>query len=211
MTIEETREKILTDDAFVVSETDKIRYLYTLKHEIRFARTREEEIYTESVAEHVYGMHMVANYFLPLEDSAGEWNWKRVYEMITWHDTDEIETGDSVSFTKTDADRKRGQEAIPIMLKKVPAHMKSNAETILAEFEDQQTIESRFVKAIDKIESSIEVFDDNYRPIMHHNGESRTIHNSIKFPYTKDFPYINRFAEVIANNLEQRGFFAPEA
>ncbi len=68
MTIEETREKILTDDAFVLEELRKLQYLYGQQQVIRSNLTRTEDIMTESVAEHIYGLTVLAHYFSLLEE-----------------------------------------------------------------------------------------------------------------------------------------------
>ena len=83
-------------DEEVLEEVKKIQYLYTLKREIRYAETRCDE--TESVAEHIYGMHICAMYFLPLEDPLCTWDKSRIFQMITLHDIDEIETGDVMRY-----------------------------------------------------------------------------------------------------------------
>ena len=58
MTLEEfTKERILEDTA-------KLQYLFGLKKVIRYNQGRAETDSTESVAEHVYGMHILAQYYL---------------------------------------------------------------------------------------------------------------------------------------------------
>ena len=108
---------------YVISEVRKLQYLYQLKKEIRYAQNRHEEDSTESVAEHIYGMHILAAYFLPLVDTKGEWDKARIYEMITQHDIDEIETGDIVGYLNTDSDREKGLQAIQTVIEKSPEHM----------------------------------------------------------------------------------------
>lgn len=66
--LEQIRKNILESDEFVLSETGKIQYLYGLKHETRYIVERNEDVASESVAEHVYALHILADYFLPLED-----------------------------------------------------------------------------------------------------------------------------------------------
>jgi hypothetical protein len=68
MTITEIRQKLLASDEFVIAELQKVQTLYALKRVIRYNHTREHDVHTESVAEHVFGMHCLVEYFLPLED-----------------------------------------------------------------------------------------------------------------------------------------------
>ena len=39
---------------YILSEVSKLQYLYKLKQEIRYGQARPEDLYTESVAEHLH-------------------------------------------------------------------------------------------------------------------------------------------------------------
>ena len=144
MTFDEfTKERILEDMA-------KLQYLYRLKKVIRYDQNRHETDSTESVAEHVYGMHILAHYFLPLEDPGGNWNDARIYEMITLHDVDEIETGDILGWAKTPEQRLLEAEATEVVIQKSPVHMQIKLKQRLSEYETQETPEAKFARAIDK-------------------------------------------------------------
>ena len=119
MDLNATQEKILTDKAFVIEEVQRIQFFYGLKMEIRYGEIRKDM--TESVAEHIYGMHVLAEYFMPLEDDTQTWNRENIYSMITWHDMDELETGDMIGYKKTDADRQREATAIKTVINPAPA------------------------------------------------------------------------------------------
>ena len=207
MTIPELQQKILTDDAFVIEEVLRIQHLYGLKHEIRYAQKRIEDIRTESVAEHVYGMHVIAHYFSDLEDPEHKLNWARVTDMITWHDIGEIETGDMLGQLKTDTDRQRDLEGNQMILEKMTPHLASSVGDLLDEYEAAKTPEAKFAKAIDKTEVVFETYDENYRVIFQTNQTTKAQHEKTKLPYVKDFPYIKRFCEVTRENLAKQGFF----
>ena len=102
MTISEIRQKLLASDEFVIAELQKVQTLYALKRVIRYNHTREHEEHTESVAEHVFGMHCLGDYFLPLEDLEGEWQRSKIHSMIQYHDIDEIITGDTIGYLKSE-------------------------------------------------------------------------------------------------------------
>jgi len=210
MTIEETRQKILTDDAFVLEEMERVRYLYGLKKEIRYAQDRHNEIDTESVAEHIYGMHVIANYFLPLEDPEGKLDKLKILEMITWHDMEEIETGDTISHLKTEIHHKEAEIGLEIALSKIPEHLRDDVTVLMTEYEAHESPEARFTKAIDKAEPMFEVWDESYKKILHKNGNTRTNHWETKEKHIRDFPYIYRFLNVGTDRLESKGFFLPE-
>lgn len=207
MTIEEIRQRILDDDDFVISETERLRYLYKLKKEIRFALKREEVLDTESVAEHIYGMHVLANYFLPLEDLNSEWDKLRILETITWHDMDEIETGDTISHWKTEVHEKEAELALPKVIANLPEVIRLHTKELMREYEAKTTPEARFVKAIDKAEPLFEMRFDSYKQVLHDNGNTLENHWDTKRKYVESFPYIFRFVDVLTNVLEKEGFF----
>lgn len=210
MTIEETREKILNDDAFVLEEIQKVRYLYGLKKEIRYAQKRHSAIDTESVAEHIYGMHVIANYFLPLEDIGDKLDKLKILKMITWHDMEEIETGDTISHKKTEAHLKEAEIGLEVALSKIPTLLQPEVTDLMTEYEAHQTPEAKFAKAIDKAEPMFEVWDEVYKEILHKNGNTVTNHMETKEKHVKDFPYIYRFVKVGTDRLEKNGFFLSE-
>ena len=70
MTTQEIKNKILTDPKFVAEELQKLSLYYQLKHTLRWGFENDEEDVQESVAEHVYGMNMLSEYFLPLHSES---------------------------------------------------------------------------------------------------------------------------------------------
>lgn len=211
MTIEDTRNQILTDDEFVLSEMDKLRYLYALKNEIRWDRKREEVVATESVAEHIYGMHVLANYFMAIEDIDDQWNKQSILEMVTWHDIDEVETGDTISYMKNVTHEEASRLAWPKVIKNLPTTIQVNVSRLIDEYLAQETPEAKFVKAIDKLEPIIEEQSDHYKTILRDNNNTLEQHWRPRKHYLEKFPYIWRFAQVGTNLLEKNGFFESKA
>lgn len=207
MTIEETKQKILTDDEFVLSEIQRVRYLYRLKKEIRYAQERHSDFDTESVAEHIYGMHVLSNYFLPLEKGDHKVDELNILKMITWHDIDEVETGDTISDNKTEEHERAALEAIPVVIGNMPSHLQGEVKEILDEYQAQKTFEARYVKAVDKCEPLFEIWEESYKDIMHKNLNTLENHINRKIKYVKDFPCIKRFMEVATDRLHKEGFF----
>jgi 5'-deoxynucleotidase YfbR-like HD superfamily hydrolase len=195
---------------FVLSEVAKLQYLYKLKTEIRYDQVRDDEGITESVAEHIYGMHVLALYFLPLIDPDRELKRDRVYEMITLHDIDEIETGDVIGYLKSEADR--SNEAI--MAKKVvastPLHMQADLLSTIDEYEKQESIESRFVKAIDKFEPLVHLYNTSGKQIVTEAKSTATNSSSIREKYLEHFPIMFSYYKVIHQAMIEEGFFHPE-
>lgn len=201
MTLNElTKEKVL-------EETAKLQYLYGLKKVIRYDQNRHETDSTESVAEHVYGMLILAQYFLPLENPDGTWDKARLYEMITLHDIDEIETGDVLGYTKTAETRALELAAMKRTIDNAPALMQSHMYARVEEYEAKETSEAKFAKAIDKIEPLFQVFNEEGRAILQRNHTTAEQSLRIKTPYIQDFPYIKRFADTIHQELVDGDYY----
>lgn len=208
--LQEVREQILSSEDFVLSELRRIQYTYTLKHVIRYGIDRTEEYETESVAEHIYGLHVLADYFLPLEDVESTMNLRRVHDLIQYHDIDEIETGDIVSYLKTDKDREEGKQALSTVFERFPSHLQSFIRDLLAEYEAQETPEARFVKALDKMEPTFHSYTEAGKSIFQKNGQTIEQHLRIKEPYVKTYPILRRFHEVTTVHMEKDGYFLSE-
>lgn len=191
----------------IMEDLKRLQYLYGLKKEIRYAQTRHGEDTTESVAEHVYGMHICAMYFLSLENPEGSWDKVRIYEMMTVHDIDEIETGDVLGYLKDDAMKAAEADAMRVVMEKSPTHMQSQIALLIDEYDAQVTPESRFAKAIDKIEPLVHCYNSVGKAIFLHNKTTELQSRTMKDKYIKDFPFIKKFSEVVQSAMVEEGFF----
>lgn len=191
----------------ILSEVRKLQYLYGLKHEIRYGQKRPEGLFTESVAEHIYGMHICAQYFLPLENPTGDWDRVRIYEMITLHDIDEIETGDTIGYLKTDTIRDGEKIAKLKVLDKSPNHLKLDFQKHIDEYENQETFEARFVKAIDRFEPLIQIYNEFGMHIINLNKTTAEQSRRIKDHYIAPFKIIDTFNQVIQKAMIDEGYF----
>ncbi|MCA9361086.1 HD domain-containing protein [Candidatus Kaiserbacteria bacterium] len=191
----------------IISEVKKLLYLYSLKQTIRYGQSRDKNDYTESVADHVYGMHLISDYFLPLEDPDYKMNKTRIQELITWHDIVEVETGDIPRVRKTQKDNDYELIAIKEVVQKAPDSLKLIIKELTTEYETQTTPESRFVKAIDKIEPLIHC----YHPLGKFTQQNLklTVESSreVKEKYIANFPYIKLFSDTLHKVMESEGYF----
>jgi 5'-deoxynucleotidase YfbR-like HD superfamily hydrolase len=208
MTTETIREKIRTDDDFVLAEIARLQYLYRLQRVIRSGLTRTETVQTESVADHLYGMGVLVSYFAKLEDLEDKLAMATVARLITWHDIGEIVTGDVIGFLKTASDRQYETSALAEVIAQSPILLQTEIATTIQEYKAQETLEARFVKAVDKIDPVIYFFNDNGKKVFTVSPATKAQHCAIKEPYIKDFPYISRFHTVTLPIFEQRGFFS---
>ncbi len=190
----------------ILAEVQKIQYLYGLKREIRYAEKRADK--TESVAEHIYGMHICALYFLELENPDHTWNRERIFEMITVHDFDELETGDMIGYLKTASDRENEVTAMGVVLGKIPDVMKRSIEVASTEYQLQNTIESRFVKAIDKIEAQIHTFcDEGKKMSLLNHCEEKAI-RTMREPHIIEFLKMHPFFTTVHTKMIEQDYFA---
>jgi len=195
-----TKEKVL-------EEVKKLQFFYGLKREIRFGETRTDTTNPESVAEHIYGMHVLFDYFLPLEDPEGKLDKERMRKMITFHDIDEVITGDIVGYLKTEEDKQAEREATITILKGAPESMRQTLTDTLDEYEERESAESRFVKAIDKMDPVIHVFNQNGKELLNRMKTTRDQHDSIKKPYFVGFPIMDKFYSILIEEMDAEGFF----
>ena len=192
-------------EAEILEEVKKIQYLYGLKHEIRYAETREGT--SESVAEHIYGMHICALYFLELENPAHTWNRERIFQMITLHDTDELETGDMIGYLKTKEDRENEITIMETVLMKSPHALRTTFDEVITEYQEQKTIESRFAKAIDKIEAQIHTYCENGKNMSLLNHCQETVIRHMREPHIQEFPHVHSFFKVLHLQMIAEGYF----
>ena len=207
MTTQEIRERLLTDDDFVVKETKRIQYLYGLKHETRYDLPRQEAIASESVAEHVYAMHILAQYFIPLETTSHQLDFAKVQTMITLHDIDEIETGDMIGYLKTPAIRAAEADAAKRVVERMPEHMRELAMTTLEEYESLSTAEAKFVKALDRLEPLFQMYTKHGKATLERNQTTREQSDGIKYPYVEAYPTMKRFVDVVSGLMEKEGYY----
>lgn len=211
MTALETRQQILKSDDFVMSELRRLQRLFELKGVIRYGEKRTEATNPESVAEHVFGMHVLFSYFWPLENPEQDWDEAKMRTMITYHDIEEVITGDTVGYLKTATHKAQGEEALEKILTEIPASLALAITDPLDEYEARKSQEALFVKAIDKIEPVVHVCNPEGKELLHRMGTTISQHHSIKLPYFEPFPVIRRFYDVVIDYMDQEGFFVPEA
>lgn len=189
----------------VLHEVQKIKYLYKMKGVFRYGQERDPWKRAESNAEHLYGMMVLVNYFLPLTDETLDR--QKVFDLLFVHDLDEIESGDIISYKKTEADRIREKKDMETALGKIPNQFAIDTASLVAEYNAQKTKEARFTKAIDKIEPLFEVFDKYGKEIMIQNKTTYDQAMQGKKQYLADFPLLNHFATVIGDEMNRQGYF----
>ena len=194
----------------ILEDLKKLQYLYGLKRTIRYNQERHSEDATESVVEHVYGMHLLAQHFLLFEDPEKNLDHSRIFEMITLHDLDEIETGDVLGYTKSEAQRAEEVNAMMRVVLGAPPHMQQHMKERVEEYEAKESLEARFARAIDKVEPIVHIYHEEVRKVLMVNMTTAEQSLRIKTPYVADFPFIKKFCEVTHTHLEREGYFWTE-
>jgi 5'-deoxynucleotidase YfbR-like HD superfamily hydrolase len=131
--------------------------------------------------------------------------------MAQYHDIDEIETGDIVGYKKTEKDYEAENEAAQIVINKLPDSLQGLVQILMTEFDEQITIESKFVKALDKLESVLHMYDYDGKNFLHRIKYSRKDHQKYKKDYIEKFPSMHRFENVMAEVFEKEGFYYTES
>ncbi|MEX2341189.1 MAG: HD domain-containing protein [Candidatus Paceibacterota bacterium] len=134
----------------------------------------------------------------------------KIQQMALYHDIDEIITGDRIGYLKTDADRAKEYDAQNEVLKLLPELSRTLASAALEEYELQKTVESKFAKAIDKIEPLFHLINENGKEICKQTGVTYSQSRSIKDKYVQEFPYIKRFNDVLNQHMLENGYFSSE-
>jgi len=194
----------------VLEEIKKLQFFNGLKHEMRYDQKRSTDDGADTVAEHVYGMHILFDYFWPLEDPEKHWDQAKMRLMINYHDLDEVVVGDVIGYLKTAEHKAAEVEAMKTVLESVPQSMRDMIAAIVEEYETRETTEAKFVKAIDKIEPVIQLLNDNGKELLHRMGTTREQHDSIKLPYFLPFPTIKAFYDVAIEKMDREGYFAKQ-
>jgi 5'-deoxynucleotidase YfbR-like HD superfamily hydrolase len=207
MTIEEIRQKILTDDAFAISQLDTIATYFNLKHTPRWAHHRTQDE-VESVAEHIFGMHILIDYVTPLIDEELDINLCKKY--ATWHDMAEAIVGDMTSVAKTEDHIKNEKEAEKQIVHDAPKQLASDFEHIFSTFDQRSTPEAKFTKAIDKIEPLFHLYFLKQKGGDIHKkfdlGWPAEKYREYRKPYVEPYTLLKRFDDVL---YEETKFFHP--
>ena len=108
---------------------------------------------TESVAEHSWRAALMA-YFLKDEFPKADIN--KVILMCIFHDMGEAFTGDIPTFEKNKNDEKNENEILYDWINSLPRNYSQELKELFDEMNEQQTVEAKIYKAIDKTEAVIQ-------------------------------------------------------
>jgi putative hydrolase of HD superfamily len=194
-------------DKQVLSIAKKLKIAYRLKRTLRYGTSRDHSMHNESVAEHIFALFFLAEYFLPLEKIGRSLNVARLHSILLFHDFGEILDGDISYHLKTAAHEKKERQAAKKVFASLPEPLRNNARKSWEEFEKKKSPEARFAQAIDKVEPAFELLDPISEQSMKRMKFSYNDHIVRKRSVTQDFPVMGRFVEVISNDMLKRKVF----
>ena len=203
-----SREKVLnSSDEEIIDLAERIRIGYELKKTIRYGREKDLSKHSESVAEHVFALFLLAKFFLPLEDPESNLDPVRIHELILFHDFGEIPSGDIPNHLKSEADEAQEEEDAKEVFQQLPESLNNVGLDSWNEYENLDTQEAQFAYALDKIEPAFELLD----PISH---ESLTLmkytyemHITNKLEATEKFPVMRKFVDALSKKLKEDRVF----
>jgi 5'-deoxynucleotidase YfbR-like HD superfamily hydrolase len=200
----------ITED-WILQEIEKLKYTYGLNKVVRYNLIREEIYETQSVAEHVTNMLILAHYFRELEDPERKMDMEKIVRMIIMHDMGEIVTGDIIMGLKEKIHEDREAQAILEVASCAPSFISREIKELYDEFENPQTLEGKFVKAIDKIEAPFWFINlPTHNMIKKVTSPEHRKKNEAKrreiYPIL-GFKFIERFAIVMDERAAQQGLY----
>lgn len=203
-----TRDEILSlSDDEVMDIVRQLRVAYQLKKTLRYATKRNADEHSESVAEHVFALIFLAEFFLSLEDTEMRIDVAKLHRILLYHDFSEIKHGDQPYHLKTAEDKKREREAAEEIFSSLPALLRETARRSWQEYEKRQSVEAKFAYALDKVEPLFELFDPVNELSMKRLKFSYDAHIGVKFHATESFPVMRKFVDVITRDMLARDVF----
>jgi putative hydrolase of HD superfamily len=184
-----------------MAHLNQLRYFYHLKSVERHNSQGKRK---ESSAEHSWSGLVLADYFL------GKVKQKldkiKVYEMLLYHDLVEIEVGD---VNITDGDKRKGKKelelkAMQVVKQKIPIEMGNKFVRLFQEFEDGNTPEAKFCKAIDALDAVIHELDYKHD----WKGWTEDFLREKKSSLFEPFPEMKEFFEEVLTQVRKEGYFS---
>lgn len=162
-----------------------------LKDTTRHCTTTKGRV--ESVAEHSWRISLMA---WLLRDVFPEADIDKVVGMCLIHDLGECFTGDIPTFIKTNQDRDKEDQLLTHWVKTLPQPLSDRMLSLYAEMEEQQTLESKIYKSLDKLEA---VIQHNESPISTWSANEYDLNKTYAFDTVSFSPWLTTLRQEILN------------
>jgi 5'-deoxynucleotidase YfbR-like HD superfamily hydrolase len=130
--------------------------------------------------------------------------------MITIHDLDEIETGDTIGYLKTPEIYALEAKAEERVFNNLPTHLQEPFGKLMNEYKSQTSKEANFVKAIDRIEPLFQTYSQFGKTIFSINKTRLEDSIRIKDRFIRPFPVLYRYYTVLQQQMVDEGYFHKE-
>lgn len=198
---------IKQSDEQIMETIRQLQVAYGLKRTLRYATKRDLDVHSESVAEHIFALLFLSQYFLPLEDTKRVLNVEKLYRILLFHDFGEITHGDIPYHLKTEEDERREQEAAENLFTSLPLSMRKEAYESWRDYERKESPEARFANALDKTEPLFELLDPINEQSIKRLKFTYSDHLDKKLLATEEFPIMRKFIDVASRDMLKRGVF----
>lgn len=178
-----------------------------LKRTLRYDTTRDFATHSESVAEHVFSLFFLAQYFLPLEDPNRTLNTERLHQILLFHDFGEITHGDIPYHQKTKEREERERKDAIAIFASFPQELARISNDSWSIYQTQASPEARFAYALDKVEPLFELLDPVNEKTLKRIKFSYQDSNGKKMRATGGFPIMRKFVEVAQRDMLKRDVF----
>lgn len=185
------------------AETDRLKSIS------RANWVRGEERF-ETVGEHVWHATLLAMIFADSAPDGTDHN--RVRDLLTVHDLVEVYAGDVPIWDQKDGDGMVDREmaAGARLTALLPADVRGAIDVLWREFQAQETVESRFARAIDALHPMIVSW---YPPAIGHARAAHITPTAIidrKSPLIRPFPALWQVAEWLIVQAVRQGFIVED-
>jgi putative hydrolase of HD superfamily len=184
----------------LMQEIQKLKRLYALKS---VYRANSVDTRKESAAEHTWSALILADYYAP--QVSQPLNTQRVYELLLYHDVVEILAGDTPLTPLSNAKEQSQKEwvAAVALKEQLPYALQDKYWDCFVEFEQRETVEAQFAKAIDALDAVIQELDYKEDWV----GWTKEFLLAKKERYLENFPTLLKDFHQIVDHLEGEGYF----
>ena len=152
----------------------------------------------ESVAEHSWRITLMA-YFV--SDEFPEADLLKIMKMCLIHDLGEAFTGDIPAFEKTDKDSEKEADVLGEWVKTLPEPFNKEMSEIYQEMEEQQTLEARIYKALDKLEALIQHNESDIKTWIPLEYDLQMTYGNDKVQFSE---YLTRLRDEVRNDSKKK-------
>lgn len=152
----------------------------------------------ESVAEHSWRITLMA-YFV--SDEFPEVDLLKIMKMCLIHDLGEAFTGDIPAFEKTDKDSEKEADVLGKWVKTLPELFNKEMAELYQEMEEQQTLEARIYKALDKLETLIQHNESDIKTWIPLEYDLQMTYGNDKVQFSE---YLTRLRDEVRNDSKKK-------